>query len=402
MKDIAQKIATCDGEIEKAAAAHAELIDRLATGQATDSELEKSLELTARLNQKRQALLAAQGRAVEMAAEVARQAQEDKRRADGVKHLVDIGNDLRAALKALDAVMKAPTARLHDAVARYTASETTLIQSVEAAGSRVDRLPLSEWLAELVDKGGCPPMRHPAVMLGGVCVTHETAWQPAPNDLPGGVLTVATLKAASMVAEACGLSDIPADLVPPTEFLNQFVEARRAVQARLDQEAAETARIAARNRESQERREALEVYRTSPVGRLQKLRSDIIEEFGLGHDMRPWAARKLRLVHGALRQLAPAIADVLLAHDTQHGFKHETSFDRGSLAAIGDQLDADTDFWSRSLSQAGELALDWSGCPPFGVGIPDYWNDVEAYPTAGIVAPTKAYREANTIKCGAV
>ncbi|MBK8974151.1 MAG: hypothetical protein IPM37_23345 [Hahellaceae bacterium] len=116
--------------------------------------------------------------------------------------------------------------------------------------------------------------------------------------------------------------------------------------------------------------------------------------------MRPWAARKLRLVHGALRQLAPAIADVLLAHDTQHGFKHEPSFDRGSLAAIGDQLDADTDFWSRSLSQAGDLGLDWSGCPPFGVGIPDYWNDVEAYPTAGIVAPTKAYREANTIRCG--
>ena len=402
MKNIIDKLAACDGEIEKAAQAHAELIDRLATGQATDSELEKSLETTARLNQKRQALLAAQSRAAEMAQEVALQAEADKRRSDGVKHLVQIGNDLRAALKAVDTVMKSTPARLHDAVDRYTASETTLIQSVEAAGSGVVGLPLSEWLAELVDKGGCPPMRHPAVMLDGLCVTHETAWQPAPNDLPGGVLTVATLKAASMVAEACGLSDIPADLVPPTEFLTQFVEARRAVQTRLDEEAAETARIAARNREAQERREALEVYRTSPVGRLQKLGSDTIEEFGLGHDMRPWAARKLRLVHGALRQLAPAIADVLLAHDTQHGFKHETSFDRGSLAGIGDQLDADTDFWSRSLSQAGELALDWSGCPPFGVGIPDYWNDVEAYPTAGIVAPTKAYREANTIRCGAV
>ncbi|MBK8974152.1 MAG: hypothetical protein IPM37_23350 [Hahellaceae bacterium] len=233
--------------IEKAAAAHADLIDRLATGQATDSELEKSLETTARLNQKRAALEAAKSRATEMAAEVARQTEADKRRADGVKHLVQIGNDLRAALKAVDTVMKSTPARLHDAVDRYTASETTLIQSVEAAGSRVDRLPLSEWLAELVDKGGCPPMRHPAVMLGGVCVTHETAWQPAANDLPGGVLAVATLKAASMVAEACGLSDIPADLVPTTDFLTQFVDARRAVQTRLDEEAAETARIAARN-----------------------------------------------------------------------------------------------------------------------------------------------------------
>lgn len=331
------------------------------------------------------------------AAEVA---ETERRKQEGVDRLTRIAEALQAAQKAADGVLKASPVKLADSLKKYDLAESELIQAAADAGGRIAPLPLREWLAVLSLNGGCPELRHPAIHCHGQLVTHATDWRPKAADLPSGVLAVAVLKAAGAIAANYGLSEVPDVIGPDREFLSDYAATRGVVKAEHAEKQRAAAEQAAEKQEAATRADALAYYKTMPVALLQKWRSDFVKSHhGNLKALKDYDARKLGYVYGALRQLAPVIADVLLEVDTTHGFTYGGGFDGLDLRVIGDNLDTVAEYYGPMLRREGGLAIDYAGCPPFGEGVTEgFMDDRQRYPTVGIAAAVRIHKEATTIK----
>ncbi len=327
MKELT-KLKDLETQLQKAEQEHEYVITDAADGRLTDAEVEASLNNILALREKVATYRQIEERRSELKALDKAAADDARRAAQGRAVIAELNGLYDTAQTALSLVMQSPPHKLVSALEAFREAEQPLLAKVYGQGVHGERVEsiaekLPAWLAELTSKGGCPVLRHKALLYtNGHYLTHypRTDWQDV-SAIPSLALAALTKHAVLAVREKHGCGQFGDDKTKDMPCFRLLLPLeRRCDKAAQAEKEAET-----------ERRAETQRLKNDPVHHLEGLRlaierdtptPAIINEAtrSLYDRMNPDLRKRYVAATLALMRLRPDLSASLEADMTAHGF----------------------------------------------------------------------------------